>query len=51
LNGEEEGEDMKSDAVFLGGDESGDAEFAEVVAGPGLDAQIMHVDEDIKPAI
>jgi hypothetical protein len=45
---------MKSDAVFLGGDETGDAEFDEAVgvAGPGPELQIMHVDEeDIKPGI
>jgi RNA recognition motif-containing protein len=49
-NGEEE-EGMKSDAVFLGGDDTEGA-FDEAVAGPGPEAQIMHVDdEDVKPAI
>jgi len=53
LNGEEEGgEDMKSDAVFLGGDVNEDADLSEAVAGPGPETQIMHVDEeDVKPAI
>jgi RNA recognition motif-containing protein len=52
LHGEEEGEDMKSDAVFLGGDDTDDIECGDGAAGVGAEAQIMHVDEeDVKPAI
>jgi len=42
-----EGDDMKSDAVFLGGD----AEIVEVGAVSMPDTLGMHVDEDQKPVL
>ena len=49
LNGHEEGEDMKSDAVYLGGDEDALVDAAVVVPGPEIILG-MTVDEE-KPVL